>query len=209
MAPKGKKKDNGKGKKADAKATKKVERTPAARAEQAAASDDSLFTVLSGHAEHAGLKAVEGESEADFQTRILDAIATLPDDEWDKLPDETKVWSNDLEAARKDANKGKKEEKKADPKVKEKKEKAKKTAEEKKAGKKTDYSGEAWKEGSSAQIIYQKLVSLGEKGATPEDLASKIKNVESSNLEGRVKTVLRAAVLRGLAKKQDGKFIAV
>jgi hypothetical protein len=70
---------------------------------------------------------------------------------------------------------------------------------------------ETWKEGSTAWAIYQDLL-LFNNGVTMDEMAGIFKSriadgeYSSANPTGRVKTVLSAAIKRGIASKYDGKY---
>lgn len=64
-----------------------------------------------------------------------------------------------------------------------------------------------WREGSSADIIHQAVLDSGKKGLTSHELSKKVKGkFETSNLMGRIKTILTAAVKLDLLKKNDGVY---
>lgn len=71
---------------------------------------------------------------------------------------------------------------------------------------KSGKEGTTWKPGSSAQIIFETIKSF-KNGATAQQVLKKVEGkFKSSNPKSRVNTILRAAVQRGLATKEGGKF---
>jgi len=170
---------------------------------------------LATHAKVVGLKRLKGESDIEFQERILDTIAALPDEKWEELPEETQIWSNELELAKKQEAEAKtKANKKSKGKPKKKKDKA--LEEAKKKAKEAASSAieprrKVWAPDTNSGQIYRIMMKTGEKGITiPEAIKqAKKQKVKSTNIEGRVPQILRYSCRIGLARRtEDNRFIA-
>lgn len=133
---------------------------------------------------------------------VCEAISALPDDQWDKIPDDVKSWSNKMVDDLKAGMEIVVEEPKAP--------KESKTPRESKTPKPTNKTGIAWRANTSAQAIFDTMKSAGSIGITVEGaIKSLTGKINSINLPLRINGTFREAVKRGLAKKEGKAFISI
>lgn len=148
-----------------------------------------------------GQKSPEIEEEKEADVEEIEKI-----EEEEKEPEETEPEEVPIEEAAKETGSETEEKPVEEKKSTAKKEPTRKATVKKKAAVK---KGE-WTPGSSAQICFEVLKKAGKKGLTvDEGIKLATGQFETTNLESRVVTVFKAAVIRGIAKQSDDKYIAI
>ena len=148
------------------------------------------------------IKAASEEIDMDdvFTQRTADVLRALGVETKFNIKEEKKM-SSKMRSKVKTKTVGKREEKRV-PVSKQKKEIGKKAPAEKAVS--SDKKGEGWREGSGADIVHQAIINSGSKGITEQKLCTKVNGkFNTSNLEGKVSIVLRAALSRELIKVND------
>jgi hypothetical protein len=177
---------------------------------------------LDKYVKDVGVEIPDGVDDVGIQSLILDAIRSMDDAKWDKLSDETKLWSNELFEGKKPAKlepekpaaKGATPKKKVgDPLVKAKVDAKKKSV----AVKKDVEGGKLFHAGSNSDDIYQIVCGAGDAGISLDDTikAAEERPIKSTNIPGRVKDILKMCAkmdglsCSGLMKLENGKYYAV
>jgi len=148
--------------------------------------------------EYAGVVKIEvaDQDDATLQSQIVDAVDKLDDAQFQVLPEELAVWVSEIIKAENAATEPAKEGKAAGEKL----ATAKKTAKASAAAVKHTSGGRVFNQGSSSYQIYDLVVK--KPGMTADEVvaAAQKAGIKSSNLDGRVKDVLKmCSKVKGLS----------